>query len=114
MSDNTTPRATGEAVADVLQGYANWYHDHVSRGGWANGSHVENKRLCEAARLVEMFGAHPAPRVGVTGTAEGGDDPKMLLYDLWITWNKLHHESNQVAARIAAIAASTPTRGSDE
>ena len=90
MSDNTTTRETTEPVA------------------------------CRCGKCLGLVDvdlsdkAHPRPRVGVTGTAEGGDDPKMLLYDLWITWNKLHHESNQVAARIAAIAASTPTRGSDE
>jgi hypothetical protein len=73
MPNNENPRATGEAVADVLQSYANWYHDHVSRGGWTNGSHVENKRSCEAARIVEMFAPHPAPRrrVVVTEVSEG-------------------------------------------
>ena len=116
MSDNENPRATGEAVAWALcddEGVFDVEQDEATAKEWVRGG-----ADCGLVRWLRplVFGdvAHPAPRVGVTGTAEGGDDPKKLLYDLWITWNKLHHESNQVAARIAAIAASTPTRGSDE
>lgn len=52
-------------IADVLQGYANWYHEHVSRGGWTNGSHVDGKRAREVARLAEMF----TPAVAAAGEA---------------------------------------------
>ena len=44
-----------QTISDVLQGYANWYHEHVSRGGWTNGSHVEHKRACEVERLTGML-----------------------------------------------------------
>ncbi|WP_353268986.1 hypothetical protein, partial [Gemmatimonas sp.] len=120
MSDNTNPRATGEAVADVLQSYANWYHDHVSRGGWTNGSHVDNKRSCEAARLVEMFATHPAPRgrvvvteaeiAGMKADADAGWDHVELFRDALSHANKIAREHSAIEdGPLTVVRFSTPT-----
>ena len=64
-----TPAAGAPPVAtieDIVQSYANWYHEHVWRGGWTNGSHVRDQLDATVAKL-----AHPTPpREAGAGTEE--------------------------------------------
>ena len=51
MNHPMTSQSTPEPLEDVIQGYANWYHDHVSRGGMPNGRHVRDHLRAVVARV---------------------------------------------------------------
>ena len=62
---------------------------------------------------TEQFEAHAEAFYRETGymapgkdrsAAMGGDDPELLRYALWLTWNKLRHERDKVATLTAENA----------